>query len=45
MPGPGRVVAVGADAILVAERLRDGTRFIGFMLPRATPSTASGDAS
>jgi hypothetical protein len=45
VPGPGRVVAVGADAVLVAERVRDGTRFIGFVLPRATPSTASGDAS
>jgi hypothetical protein len=45
VPGPGRIVAVGADAVLVAERVRDGTRFIGFTLPRATPSTASGDVS
>ena len=45
VPGPGRIVAVGADAVLVAERVTDGTRFIGFRLPRATPSTASGDAS
>ena len=28
--GLGRIVAVGADAALVAERVRDGTRFIAF---------------
>jgi hypothetical protein len=43
--GPGRIVAVGADRVLVAERVTDGTRFIGFTVPRATTSTASGDAS
>jgi hypothetical protein len=43
VPGPGRVVAVGADAVLVAERVTDGTRFIGFAVPPPTTSTASGD--
>ena len=33
--GPGRIVAVGSDAALVAERLRDGTRFIRFPLSAA----------
>jgi hypothetical protein len=45
VPGPGRIVAVGADGVLVAERVTTGTRFIGFAVPRATISTASGDAS
>jgi hypothetical protein len=45
VPGPGRIVAVGADGVLVAERVTNGTRFIGFSIPRATTSTASGDAS
>ena len=45
VPGPGRIVAVGADAVLVAERVTTGTRFIGFTVPRPTTSTASGDAS
>lgn len=45
VPGPGRVIAVGADGVLVAERVTNGTRFIGFPVPRATTSTASGDAS
>jgi hypothetical protein len=44
VPGPGRIVAVGADGVLVAERVTNGTRFIGFSVPRAT-RTASGDAS
>ena len=44
VPGPGRIVAVGAGAVLVAERLVDRTRFIGFALPPTTTSTASGDA-
>jgi hypothetical protein len=44
VPGPGRIVAVGADGVLVAERVTNGTRFIGFTVPRPT-STASGDAS
>jgi hypothetical protein len=43
VPGPGRIVAVGAGHVLVAERVTDGTRFIGFALPPATTSTASGD--
>lgn len=43
VPGTGRVVAVGADAVLVAERVTDGTRFIGFALPPAAIGTASGD--
>ena len=34
--GPGRIVAVGTDAALVAERVSDGTRFIRFQLPAAT---------
>lgn len=38
VPGPGRIVAVGAAAVLVAERVIDGTRFIGFPLERATAS-------
>jgi hypothetical protein len=45
VPGPGRIVAVGADGVLVAERMTNGTRFIAFTVPRATTSTASGDAS
>jgi hypothetical protein len=45
VPGPGRIVAVCADAVLVAERVTNGTRFIGFTVPRPTTSTASGDAS
>lgn len=40
VPGPGRIVAVGRDAALVAERLRDGTRFVRFPLA-ATPVAAS----
>ncbi len=28
VPGPGRIVALGDEAALVAERLRDGTRFL-----------------
>jgi hypothetical protein len=30
VPGPGRIVAVGVEMALVAERVRDGTRFIRF---------------
>lgn len=33
IPGPGRIVAVGAEAALVAERMQQGTRFIRFPLP------------
>ena len=41
VPGAGRIVAVGADAALVAERLRDGTRFTRFPLPAAPAAAAS----
>jgi hypothetical protein len=44
VPGPGRIVAVGAEGVLVAERVTDGTRFIGFALPPPNTSTASGDS-
>jgi len=40
VPGTGRIVAVGADAALVAERLREGTRFIRFALPAAAVAAA-----
>jgi hypothetical protein len=36
VPGPGRILAVGDRSALVAERVRDGTRFILFQLPAAT---------
>jgi hypothetical protein len=45
VPGPGRIVAVGAEGVLVAERMTNGTRFIGFTVPRTTTSPASGDPS
>ena len=32
VPGPGRILAVGDQTALVAERVRDGTRFILFRL-------------
>jgi hypothetical protein len=35
VPGAGRIVAVGREAALVAERLPDGTRFIRFPLSAA----------
>ena len=41
VPGSGRIVAVGRDAALVAERLRDGTRFIRCPLPAADPAAAA----
>jgi hypothetical protein len=44
VPGPGRIVAVGAEDVLVAERVTDGTRFIGFAVPPLTTSSPSGDA-
>jgi hypothetical protein len=44
VPGPGRIVAVGADAALVAERATDGTRFIAFPIPRGDTRSASGGA-
>jgi len=36
VPGPGRLLAVGAGSALAAERVRDGTRFVLFRLPAAT---------
>ena len=44
VPGPGRIAAFGRERVLVAERVTEGTRFIGFALPPATTSTATGDA-
>ncbi len=44
VPGSGRIVAVGADAALVAERVSDGTRFIAFGLPAANTRPISGGA-
>jgi hypothetical protein len=44
VPGPGRIVAIGAEKVLVAERVTDGTRFIGFAVPPATTSSPSGEA-
>jgi hypothetical protein len=44
VPGRGRVVAVGRDAALVAERVTDGTRFMTFSIPAGESSTASGGA-
>ncbi len=38
VPGTGRIVAVGARAALVAERVSDGTRFIRFGLDAADAS-------
>jgi hypothetical protein len=42
VPGPGRIVAVGATEVLVAERVSDGTRFIGFTLPSAITRSSPG---
>jgi hypothetical protein len=33
VPGPGRIAALGDRAAVVAERMREGTRFIGFPIP------------
>jgi hypothetical protein len=44
VPGTGRIVAVGAEEVLVAERVRDGTRFIGFPVPAANIRSTSGGA-
>jgi hypothetical protein len=44
VPGPGRIVAVGGDAVLVAERVTDGTRFIAFPIPRGSAIPDSGEA-
>ena len=40
VPGPGRIIAVGADAALVAEPSRDGVRLLRFDLPAARADTA-----
>jgi hypothetical protein len=40
VPGPGRIIAVGADAALVAEPSRDGVRLLRFDLPAAPADTA-----
>jgi hypothetical protein len=42
--GTGRIVAVGAEQALVAERVTDGTRFIGFPIPAANGRSTSGGA-
>jgi hypothetical protein len=44
VPGTGRIVAVGAEEALVAERVTDGTRFIGFPIPPAGTRSTSGGA-
>jgi hypothetical protein len=44
VPGRGRIVALGAEVALVAERVTDGTRFIAFTIPAGTASSASGGA-
>ncbi|MGH7579853.1 MAG: hypothetical protein ACREM9_06755 [Gemmatimonadales bacterium] len=44
VPGRGRIVAVGAKAALVAERVTDGTRFIAFPIPAGATAPASGGA-
>jgi hypothetical protein len=44
VPGTGRIVAVGAEQVLVAERVTDGTRFIGFPIPAASTGSTSGGA-
>lgn len=44
VPGQGRIVAVGAEEVLVAERVTDGTRFIGFHEPPPNIASSSGDA-
>lgn len=44
LPGTGRIVAVGGQEVLVAERVTDGTRFIGFPIPAAPTRSTSGGA-
>jgi hypothetical protein len=44
LPGTGRIVALGAEEALVAERVKDGTRFIGFPVPAANIRSTSGGA-
>jgi hypothetical protein len=42
--GAGRIVAVRAEQALVAERVTDGTRFIGFPIPAANVRSTAGGA-
>jgi hypothetical protein len=44
LPGTGRIVAVSADEALVAERVPDGTRLIGFPVAPANTRSISGGA-
>jgi len=44
VPGTGRIVALSADRALVAERVADGTRFIGFTIPATNTRSTSGGA-
>jgi hypothetical protein len=44
VPGTGRIVAVGAEQALVAERVTDGTRFIGFPIRATNTRSTSGGA-
>jgi hypothetical protein len=39
IPGPGRIVAVSRDAVLVAEPARDGVRLLRFTVPAAPAAT------
>jgi hypothetical protein len=41
VPGTGRIVALGDDEALVAERIRGGTRFIRFAVPAAPAGVAA----
>ena len=40
LPGPGHIVAVGPDAVLVYESSSEGTRLLGFALPAFRPSAS-----
>jgi hypothetical protein len=42
VPGMGRIVAVGLEQALVAERVTDGTRLIGFPIPAGNTRSTSG---
>lgn len=44
VPGRGRIVALGTDAALVAERVTDGTRFMAFPVPAGVTGSNSGGA-
>jgi hypothetical protein len=37
VPGSGRIIAVGPDAVLVAEPARDGVRLLRFPVPAHVP--------